>query len=463
MADEQPSFDSRGSRPAVAPAAPIHCDVAVLGGGLAGLAASIKLRRAGMRVVCVEPDAFPHDRVGESLDWSAPSLLAELGLPGERLLDSGVATSKLKITVVVPGREPSISEPPEWWGKPPLRFEDVTLHVDRVGMDSQLYALAVELGVEFVWERAREVFAEDERVTAVTTASGQRIEATWFVDSSGRGAHLLERKFSIGRREYGREKVSLWCYFETPCQVAGTTFYIEDPQREYLQWIWEIPITPSRTSVGVVMEADDVRRERRAGKTTGDVLRDLLAPFPRFAPLLAEHGELAVRATAYRCFVLANACGPNWLIAGEAAALPDALTGNGVTAALRHASEGAELILEARERGSLSARQRRIYNANVQRLGHMFNHAMEAAVYQPPIRRGFGFVAAQVIYIMCAFILNALYSRARPKKWLSMLTFGVLMRVAWVWIEGCTLVAKVAVASRGLRRAAPPGVAPATS
>ena len=103
MADEQPSFDSRGSRRAVAPAAPIRCDVAVLGGGLAGLAASIKLRRAGMRVVCVEPDAFPHDSVGESLDWSAPSLLAELGLPGERLLDSGVATSKQKITVVVPG------------------------------------------------------------------------------------------------------------------------------------------------------------------------------------------------------------------------------------------------------------------------------------------------------------------------------------------------------------------------
>jgi flavin-dependent dehydrogenase len=50
-------------------------DVTVIGGGLAGMAASIHLSRAGLRVLCIEADVADTDPVGESLDWSAPDLL----------------------------------------------------------------------------------------------------------------------------------------------------------------------------------------------------------------------------------------------------------------------------------------------------------------------------------------------------------------------------------------------------
>ncbi len=436
-----------------------RADVVVLGAGVAGTAAAVHLRRAGLRVVCVEPAAFPHDKVGESLDWSSPDLLEDLGLSRERLIAEEAATFKHGIAVMVPGYEPSISQPPDWWGAPPLRFEQITLHVDRLAMDRRLHALAAELGVEVVQDRAREVVVDGERVVAVETAGGRRLEATWFVDATGRGARLFARHFGIERRDYGREKVSLWCYFDTPCQVERTTIYVADARSDYLAWIWEIPITPSRTSVGVVIDADEVRRRRQHGRSTAEVLRDLLLPFPRFAPLLGNGGPQDVRATGYRCFVHENACGPNWLIAGEAALLVDALTGNGVTAGLRHAAEGAQLILEARERGFLTPRQRRVYNARVRRLGHMFNHAIETAVYEPPIRRGLGFAAAQVIYIMCAFILNALYTRLRPGKRRSMLAFDLLMRLGWVWIECWTVVGRLADAARGSRRALPAATA----
>jgi len=429
----------------------VRCDVAVVGGGVAGLAAAIHLCRAGLRVLCIEPEPFPHDRVGESLDWSSPSLLAEVGLSRELLVGENAATLKRNIKVVAPGKPESVGEPPEWWSAPPLRFEHVTLHVDRREMDDRLYARAVDLGVEFLWDRVREVEAEGERVVAVATADGRRVEASWFVDAGGRNARLFARKFAIRRIDYGREKVCFWGTLDTPCQNEGTTFYIAEPKGGYLSWIWEIPITPTRASLGLVMEAAAVRDERRRGRTPGDILRNRLAGFPRFEPLLAEGPALEVHATAYRCFVHANACGPNWLMAGEAAALPDALTGNGVTAAFRHASEGAQLILQSLDRGSFTARQRRVYNANVQRMGHMFNHAIEAAVYDWPIRRGLGLIAAQFFYVTCAFTLNALYTRARPRKPLAMLTFGVLMRCAWTWIEGWALVGRFAAVLRRSR------------
>ena len=74
-------------------------DVAVIGAGIAGMAASIHLARVGMRVVCIEADAGGTEPVGESLDWSAPDLLAALGLPMRQLLDEGIATFKRHITL----------------------------------------------------------------------------------------------------------------------------------------------------------------------------------------------------------------------------------------------------------------------------------------------------------------------------------------------------------------------------
>jgi 2-polyprenyl-6-methoxyphenol hydroxylase-like FAD-dependent oxidoreductase len=63
-------------------------DVTVIGGGLAGMAASLHLAKAGLRVVCIEPETSARQPVGESLDWASPGLLDALGLPMEDLIRS---------------------------------------------------------------------------------------------------------------------------------------------------------------------------------------------------------------------------------------------------------------------------------------------------------------------------------------------------------------------------------------
>jgi menaquinone-9 beta-reductase len=72
----------------------ISCDVTVIGGGLAGKAASLHLARAGLKVVCIEPHHVIRPPVGESLDWSAPDLLNRLGLSPDSLIASRIATWK---------------------------------------------------------------------------------------------------------------------------------------------------------------------------------------------------------------------------------------------------------------------------------------------------------------------------------------------------------------------------------
>jgi flavin-dependent dehydrogenase len=418
-------------------------DAVVMGAGPGGLAAAIHLRRGGLRVLCIEPDKFPHDRVGESLDWSSPGMLAQLGITRDSLIEDKIATYKRHIEIVTPDRPAYQAQPEAWFKNPPLKFETITLHADRKALDQRIFEAACQAGAEFLWDRVTEVESYGERVIAVRTADGQRIEARWFIDASGLGARLLARKFEIPKIEYGKKKVCLWCHFETPIRTEGTTFYANVVSDEYLSWIWEIPISPTVTSVGCVMSADFAKQQRHQGKETNQILWDALAPYARFDGLLKEQHDAAVHSAAYRSYVHTNACGPNWLMVGEAASLPDPLTANGVTAAFRHAAEGVKFILQSNERGELTARQRRIYSANVQRMGHVFNHSIETSIYDNHIRWGLGVMPAQKIYTAFSYTVNALYTRFRPQGWLSMLCFGCMMKGVWAWMEGWALLGRV--------------------
>jgi menaquinone-9 beta-reductase len=418
-------------------------DAVVMGAGPGGLAAAIHLRRGGLRVLCIEPEKFPHDRVGESLDWSSPAMLAQLGISRDSLIADQVATYKRHIEIVQPDRPPYQAQPEAWFKNPPLKFETITLHADRKALDQRIFEAACQAGAEFLWDQVTEVESDGERVIAVRTADGQRIEARWFIDASGLGARLLARKFEVPKIEYGKKKVCLWCHFETPIRTEGTTFYANVVSDEYLSWIWEIPISPTVTSVGCVMSADFAKQQRHQGKETDQILWDALAPYERFDGLLKEQSNAAVHSAAYRSYVHTNACGPNWLMVGEAASLPDPLTANGVTAAFRHAAEGVKFILLSNERGELTARQRRIYNANVQRMGHVFNHSIETSIYDNHIRWGLGVMPAQKIYTAFSYTVNALYTKYRPQGWLSMLCFGCMMKGVWAWMEGWALLGRL--------------------
>src|SRR5687768_12164777 len=238
------------------------------------------MRNAGLRVICLDSRPYPHNKVGESLDWSSPRLLRSVGIDLDSVLTDGAATYKKQIVVYELGKQEWHATPPPVICRSPLRFETVTFHVDRTALDARLCEHARALGTEFVWDRVTEIHTADDRVTGCSTAGGRRVEARRYLDASGT-RRVLSRAMGIPTVTYGQRKVCLWTYFDTPPLHDGTAFFV-DNRDGYLGWVWDIPISSQRTSVGFVVPADTLRARRREGRSIEGILRDELSRHERF-------------------------------------------------------------------------------------------------------------------------------------------------------------------------------------
>ena len=403
-------------------------EVTVIGSGLAGMAASVHLAKAGCRVLCIESAARSNPPVGGSLDWSAPALLETLGLPMERLIGENIATYKRHVTVKLMDGSSRFYEPGEWLEKPPYNVELRTMHVDRLQLGQALRKIVLNAGVEMATDRVVDIERDGRRVTAVTTVSGRRISSNWFIDASGVKASLFPRTFRLPVHAYGPRKVAMWSYFNVPESSEGTTLYM-DGQPHYMEWIWEIPIHPTVVSVGYVAASDAIKEKRQQGLTVEEIFRERLVRIPRLAGLTPAESAIAPHVTSFQCRVYGGLAGPNWLIVGESASMVDPMTANGVTAALRHAAEAAELIISHSHRKRLSRVAGALYSTRIVDLGRFFNCGIERVIYDRAIRRRVGVLTSGRVYTVPAWVLNSVYSRLRPAGVVSTLLFGFVLKL----------------------------------
>jgi len=405
----------------------VQSEVTVIGGGLAGLGVSLHLAKAGFLVACIEPDADLTKVVGESLDWSAPDLLRAVGLTMDHLIGERAATYKKHVTLKLGTGCDRNYVPSDWLGRPPFNVELKTLHVDRVRLDEELRRKVLEHGVKLYQDKVTQVEADGRRVLAANTAGGRRFTSQWFVDASGSGT-VLPRLFQLPVDEYGPRKVAMWTHFAVPESSEGTTLYADGANPPYLNWTWEIPIRPDAISVGYVATGDTIKAQRQRGRSNESIFRSQLALFPRFQEFLETHSVISPFVTSFQCRVHRGVAGPNWLVIGESASMVDPMTSNGVTAALRHAEEAAELLVRSRHREQLPRVASAMYCRRVRDLGRFFNSGIENVIYEWPIRSRIGPLAAGDVYTVPAWSLNHLYTRFRPRGVVGTFLFGFVLR-----------------------------------
>lgn len=428
-------------QPSLNPNSSTTCDVVVIGAGLAGKAVSLRLARAGLNITCISPLEGTRQPVGESLDWSAPELLKQLGLSMEHLIETGMATWKGHVTVRMPDGSSEHYIPSAWLGKRPFNIELRTLHVDRLRLDQELLALAAKAGVTLVADKIVAVERSGTRVSWVRTASGARYSGGWFIDASGVGASPFAREFHLPKTEYGPAKVAMWAYFPVTDPVQGTTLYMDPSPSRYLDWIWEIPVNPQTVSVGIVTTGESIKAKREQGCGIEEIYAQELTRFSRFERLLGAGAISEVNVTSFKCRTYSGIAGPNWLICGEAASMVDPITSNGVTAALRHAAEASSLISKYRRKGRLPWRARICYSSRILQMAKFFNGGIEKIVYEPPVRNRIGLGKAGTVYTSPAWSMNVVYARLKPSGVISTLlltsVLGIFRLAAWILYQLC--------------------------
>jgi len=401
-------------------------DVTVVGGGLAGMAAAFHLAQGGLRVLCIEAEPADREAVGESLDWSAPELLAALGLPMNRLLTEEIATYKRHVILKLRSGAAENYVPSDWLARPPFNVELRTIHVDRSRLDAALRDITLAAGVAWLCDKVVRVERAERTVTSVVTLGGIEIFSRWFVDASG-SASLFPRLFNLPAYEFGPRKVAMWDYFPAPEPLEGTTLNADCEGPFYLSWVWQIPIHPKTVSVGYVASGESVAEKRKQGMSLQTIFQEQLGHFTELRPLAQSSSTTSPRTTSFRCRAYGKTNGPNWLVVGESAAMVDPMTSNGVTAALRHAEEASQIIVRNRNRRQLPWLSRTMYSRRVLDMANFFNDGIEKVIYDWPIRNRIGPLKAGDMYTIPAWSMNNIYSRVRPSGVISTILFGMFL------------------------------------
>jgi hypothetical protein len=176
-----------------------------------------------------------------------------------------------------------------------------------------------------------------------------------------------------------------------------------------------------------VLPGAALKAKREQGGSVEDIFCQQLMKFSRFEPLLQQEAIGEMNVTSFRCRVHLESAGPNWVIVGEAASLVDPMTSNGVTAALRHAAEGAALILKFRRRRELPLRARNAYSNRILQTARFFNEGIEKIIYEPTVRNRIGLPVAGAVYTSPAWSMNVAYARMHPDGSLSTFLLGAML------------------------------------
>jgi FADH2 O2-dependent halogenase len=359
-------------------------DVAIVGGGPAGSTAASYLARAGLSVAVFESDTFPRPHVGESLVPATTPVLAEIGALDK--IDEagfpkkyGASWTSAETRDIPRAGFSGLSH--DWTAEvqfverdQPGVDRDYTFHVDRGKFDAILLRHAQEQGASvFTGVRVLRVDFDDPQAVALTCRMGNRevsFTAGMVLDASGRQT-MLGRQLKVKVADPVFDQYAIHTWFEG---LDRNALAASAAQKDHIfvhflpisdTWVWQIPITDTVTSVGVVTQ--------KARFAEANLDREkFFWSFVESRPDLHKALQDAKRIRPFKpegdySYAMEEICGDRFVLIGDAARFVDPIFSSGVSVALNSARIVSRDIVAAHAAGDYSKERFEAYETKIRR------------------------------------------------------------------------------------------------
>jgi len=337
--------------------------VVIAGGGPAGSTLGALLAKEGVDVVLVEKTRFPRHHVGEALQPAAFELL-DFHLDLRKKFEQfGFAKKFGALYLWGESREQwsvlfddRLDGNWESLSKEELLAGDFdhSWQVDRATFDRVLLEEAAERGVEVRLETsALRPILEGERVVGleVEGPDGEKevLTADFVVDATGQRC-FLGRSFELTENIEDLQATATYAYFDG---LGG----VEAPLDRNVQlvvtvpegWVWWIPISEERTSIGVVTGD----KQKLTPERFKSIVQRSRVPYDGRDPVLEEGSRgKPFRHAKDWSYSHGRFVGPGWMMVGDAACFTDPILSGGVDFAIRGACNAHVALLRAFEQKS---------------------------------------------------------------------------------------------------------------
>src|SRR4051812_17734734 len=264
---------------------------------------------------------------------------------------------------------------------------DRSYQVTRADFDKLLLDHAAESGaevreetgvdnIEFSDEGATlKISRRDELVQGRAEARPSEIRARYVIDASGRNS-ILSAKFKLKKSYDHLQKLSVFAHYDGMIRAEGRDGTLTRMVRAIDRWFWVIPLSATRTSVGVVLDGEVYKNSKLSAE-------DFLEQAIQEQPLLMEQMRQAERVTPVRTaadfsYRSTRLYGDRWMLAGDAAGFIDPVFSSGVFLAVLAGEQAADALHEVLDRPAKRKRLFARYERNINKAMDVYLRFVDA-------------------------------------------------------------------------------------